>query len=180
MNPARTAPSCLPSRRDLCLPAPILPSEPVTPIPGSSLARTVSSGSMRILKVCCCSVLSVMVTAMVGPERRGGPGTLTQHATHAAAILVPSRTACRPLPGQALRAPTIGARDRRARALFPFPSALPPLHPSGPTPHLGLSWACVKGPLGSGMRTLNSKLLERWMLAAKRAGLSRGFLRVTP
>lgn len=125
-----------PSRRDLCLPAPIPPSEPVTPIPDPSLARTVSSGSMRILKVCCCSVLSVMVTAMAGPERRGGPGTLTQHATHAAAILVPSRTACRPLPGQALRAPTIRARDRRARAL-------PLLVSPPPHPHLGLSWACV-------------------------------------
>lgn len=142
MNRARTAPSSLPSRRDLCLPAPIPPSEPVTPIPGSSLARTVSSGSMRILKVCCCSVLSVMVTAMAGPERRGGPGTLTQHATHAAAILVPSRTACRPLPGQVLRAPTIRARDPRAHALFPF-SSPPPLLPP---------WALlstrVRGPSG--------------------------------
>lgn len=69
---------------------------------------------MRILKVCCCSVLSVMVTAMVGPERRGGPGILTQHATHAAAILAPSRAARRPLPGQTVRAPTTRTRDLRA------------------------------------------------------------------
>lgn len=72
---------------------------------------------MRILKVCCCNVLSVMVTAMAGPERRGGPGILTQHATHAAAILAPSRAARRPLPGQAVRAPTTRARDLRAPPL---------------------------------------------------------------
>lgn len=91
-------------------PPPPHPRHPSLPLPGSGLARTVSSGSMRILKVCCCSVLSVIVTAMVGPERRGGPGILTQHATHAAAILAPSRAVSRPLPGQAVRAPTTAAR----------------------------------------------------------------------
>lgn len=89
---------------------------------------------MRILKVCCCSVLSVMVTAMVGPERRGGPGILTQHATHAAAILAPSRAARRPLPGQTVRAPTTRTRD--LRAVGPPPAAAMGLrehaHESGP------------------------------------------------
>lgn len=89
------------------------PRHPSFPPPGSGPAPTVSSGSMRILKVCCCSVLSVMVTAMAGPEQRGGPGILTQHATHAAAILAPSRAGSRPLPGQAVRARTTRARDLR-------------------------------------------------------------------
>ena len=103
-----------PFSREPVLPAPTHPRHPSFPPPGSGPAPTVSSGSMRILKVCCCSVLSVMVTAMAGPERRGGPGILTQHATHAAAILAPSRAASRPLPGQAVRAPTTRARDLRA------------------------------------------------------------------
>lgn len=109
-------------------PPPSHPAAPVTPPPGSSLARTVSSGSMRILKVCCCSVLSVMVTAMAGPERQGSPRIFTQHATHAAAILAPSRAARRQLPGQTLRAPTIRMRDLR--------TSLPPT--------TWLSWACAQ------------------------------------
>jgi hypothetical protein len=60
----------------------------------------------------------VMVTAMAGPERRGGPGILTQHATHAAAILAPSRAKGQALPGQEVRAPATSARDRRASLWF--------------------------------------------------------------
>lgn len=48
-----------------------------------------------------------------GAERWGNPRIFTQHATHAAAILAPSRAARRQLPGQALRAPTIRMRDLR-------------------------------------------------------------------
>ena len=95
-------------------PPPPHPLHPSLPLRSSGLARTVSSGSMRILKVCCCSVLSVIVTAMVGPERHSGPGILTRHATHAAAILAPSRAARRQLPGQAVRAPTTTTRDMSA------------------------------------------------------------------
>ena len=109
-----------PGRISASLP-PLHPRIPSFPPPGSSLARTVSSGSMRILKVCCCSVLSVMVTAMAGPERCGSPEIFTQHAIHAAAILAPSRAASRQLPGQALRTPTIKARDLQACSLGPPP-----------------------------------------------------------
>ena len=100
-------------------PPPPHPLHPSLPLRSSGLARTVSSGSMRILKVCCCSVLSVIVTAMVGPERQSGPRILTRHATHAAAILAPSRAAHRQLPGQAVRAPTTTTRDMSAP---PWPS----------------------------------------------------------
>lgn len=133
-----------------------IPRHPSFPPPGSGPAPTVSSGSMRILKVCCCSVLSVMVTAMAGPERRGGPGILTQHATHAAAILAPSRAASRPLPGQEVRAPTTRARDLR-----------PPLALVGMRERLLA-------------RHAQSKLGFRRQLLIQHAYTSRGSLRVTP
>lgn len=124
---------------------------------------TVSSGSMRILKVCCCSVLSVMVTAMAGPERRGSPRIFTQHATHAAAILAPSRAARRQLPGQELRAPTTRMRDLR--------TSLPPT--------TWLSWACAQECPRTRRRVRSAPGKGRVNISV-RVHSSRDFLSVTP
>lgn len=101
---------------------------------------------------------------MAGPERRGGPGILTQHATHAAAILAPSRAARRPLPGQALRASTLRTRDLRAPA---------------PRPE-GLLGHAHENALGPGVRRVNSARKNGRVLVPKCAHPSRDCLQVTP
>lgn len=91
---------------------------------GASL--TVSCGSMRILKVCCCSVFNVTVTAMAGEREKGKkrgrekgktnpgaaaaapPGRPHNMQLHAAAIL----RAAPPLPPTA--AGSASSRRRRA------------------------------------------------------------------
>lgn len=153
-----------PARISDSLPPPH-PHIPSFPPPGSSLARTVSSGSMRILKVCCCSVLSVMVTAMAGPERCRGPGIFTQHAIHAAAILAPSRADSRQLPGQVLRAPTIKARDLQASSLRPPPLTFVGMHEHAHT-KLGSAGRGRAGRGGSAVSSHSDRPQILWLLAS--------------